>query len=158
MHVGLFLMKLWVISGACRNVGKTWLSRKLTEMLPEAVYAKIGHSAKSEYKQSNYFTSTADFFDYMATLESYQHCFVESNTLMRKKQGDMRIFITANSSFKDIRTDIGQLRSAANIIIDENADENQWREQLNNIVSNCQAEKICQLLREQKNFIFKQID
>jgi hypothetical protein len=148
-------MKIWTISGACRNVGKTHLAKKLSNTLPNAVYAKIGHSPRKNSRQTNYFTSTEEFFTSLKMLKHHQHCIVESNKLSLEKRADIGIFIDANDSHLDIRPDRDDLKAAADIVIDNCTSKDNWHQPLTKIVTQHEIENIILLLSQQRDFLFQ---
>ena len=51
---------VWVVSGARRHVGKTWLCLRLQQLLPAAAYVKLGHAPRQPNKPGTYLTSLRD--------------------------------------------------------------------------------------------------
>jgi len=119
---------VWVVSGACRGVGKTWLSTRLAAALPNAVYAKTGHGTPDACKSHNYFADVERFLEFESQLPAdCEHCVVESNRLALRGDGDVRIFIAARPGMGDVRTDAGVLEADADIRIVPEADPKAWR-------------------------------
>ncbi|MFH1744068.1 MAG: hypothetical protein ABIH23_34125 [bacterium] len=148
-------MMMWVIGGACRGVGKTWLSTELARLLPEAVCAKIGHNPPKQAGPKNYFTCIADFQAFLATNTICCHCVVESNELIRQENGDIRIFIDAPADMNDIREDVSVLKSKTDIVIDTDSCEDTWRQVLKRKRGDpALIPAICALLQQQKQFVY----
>jgi len=117
-------MKLWIVCGACRHVGKTYLAQRIAAVLPDSWCAKLGRHPLSEDKPPNYFT---DLDLLLARLEELRsgdtaHAVVESNRLARSVSADLCIYIgpRADESEK-IRDDAGRLRELADITIETDA-------------------------------------
>ena len=147
-------MMTWVIGGACRGVGKTWLSAELSRLLPGSVCAKIGHNPPKPAGRGNYFTSIADFQKFLTRNPDFCHCVVESNELIRGKTGDIRIFIDAREGTENIREDVSVLKSKADIVIDMKSREDTWHEVLSRRIGDpCLIPAICTLLEKQRDFI-----
>ena len=144
-------MILWVVSGACRHVGKTWLATRLAALLPNAVYVKIGHGRPRPDGPENYFTCLEEFAGFQAELVNCDHLVIESNALALEKKGDVRCFISAKAHSHNIRDDAAQLESAAHIVIKPDADEKAWYQTLVAILPPSKTEAICRLLRAQRD-------
>ena len=95
MLPGVLPVTLWVISGAGRGAGKTWLCQQLCALLPDAVYAKLGHHAPRPDKAENYFTNPAAFLSFYQQLAPNQTCILESNRPELRRRADLRLFIAA---------------------------------------------------------------
>lgn len=108
---------LWVVSGACRHVGKTWLSQRLAVALPGAVYAKVGRHAPADGKPPNYFRDVGAWESWLASLAGVTHCVVESNELARRGAGDTRIFVGPRAGMTRIRDDAAMLAEQAHIVV-----------------------------------------
>lgn len=146
---------LWVVSGACRGVGKTQLGVALARLLPGGVYAKIGHNPPRDGKPANYFTRVEAFQDFLARLpRTCRHCVVESNLLARRGDGDLRIFIDAPDGARDLRDDAEWLAGAADIRVGPGTSEDAWREVLlARLEDPAFVAAICALLSKQACFI-----
>ncbi len=145
-------MKLWFISGACRNVGKTHLAMRLAGVL-DARYAKFGHGKPNPLKQGDYYTSCDDFPGFLDTCQDKQYIIVESNVLSLKHSGDIHIYIAPPKGAMDIRSDASELKQAANIVIDSEATEIKWRQELLGHIPNEMLKEVCQIFKEQKEYI-----
>jgi len=127
-------MKLWIISGAGRHVGKTYLAMRLQSVLPDAWLAKAGHNPKRPEKPSDYFTDVDSLLTHLGRLaeraddQAVRHAVIESNELSRRGLGDLRIFLSAPPSRTDVRDDASHLASCAQIVIGpEKPPLNAWR-------------------------------
>ena len=121
-------MTTWVVGGSCRGVGKTWLCLRLENVLPAAVYAKIGHGQRRADKPPRYFTDVAGFHAFQDTLgNGVQHCIVESNLLLRSGFGEVRIFLDAATGDGEERADASLLRAMASIVIGPDRPLPQWQ-------------------------------
>jgi molybdopterin-guanine dinucleotide biosynthesis protein A len=125
---------IWIISGAGRGVGKTTLAKQLTDILPNAVYAKCGHG---KFKSDK----TPNFFDNLNAIENFidqncqqkQHIIIEANSFSFAITGDVRIFIGAIPSKTHVRKDAALLKSNANIVIGNIVNESAWQKILNTL-------------------------
>ncbi len=155
MLPGLFQMMLWVVSGARRRVGKTWLSLGLTRVLPNAVYAKIGHNPPRAGKPENYFTNVEDFLAFQKRLPATcQHCVVESNAVAIRNRAGVRIFIGAHAGMADLRENSATLEAEADIRICRHADPVGWRQVLVSKLQNADhVTAVSALLERQQQFI-----
>jgi hypothetical protein len=108
---------LWVVSGACRQVGKTWLSQRLAAALPGAVYAKVGRHAPADGRPPNYFQDLHAWESWLASLSGIAHCVVESNELGLRGAGDARIFVGPRIGMTRIRDDAATLAERAHIVV-----------------------------------------
>lgn len=118
-------MKTWLIAGAQSGVGKTTLVRKLTEILPNSEFLKIGHSPRRKTGPANYFTSADKALDFISRQEvGFDHCVVESNRLVGKLDADVVIFLDREEG--DRRHDADRLRKCADIILGYQGNRNKW--------------------------------
>ncbi|MCF7958907.1 MAG: hypothetical protein K9M57_10710 [Phycisphaerae bacterium] len=146
---------IWIISGACRHVGKTWLAEQLASRLPNAIAVKIGHNTPDRNKKNNYFTNLVDFDQFLTRTNHRDHHIIESNTLALQNKGEVQIFIAANRHATNIRKDADSLKAAAHIVIAQDADEQQWYQFLTTLLPSRQARDVCKLLNEHKQYILK---
>jgi molybdate transport system regulatory protein len=120
-------MRTWLISGACRGVGKTFLAKHLCAVLPSSVYAKFGHGKPRRGKSAHYFTSEKELRAFVdACRGSYDHMVIESNAFGRRNRGDIRIFLEASRRASDLRNDIRELRSKADLCVSAEASRREW--------------------------------
>ena len=117
-------MKLIVVSGACRGVGKTYIAMQLCEILGDSIYAKIGHGVKASSKPENFFSGIDDFLDFRDKNSGghHQYCIIESNRHTILRLADVRIFIDAPQGTTDIRSDTAELKQQADIVITPNSE------------------------------------
>lgn len=149
-------MMRWLVSGACRNVGKTRLAKRLCNALPKAFRVKIGHHPPKEGGDDNYFTNVEDFLTFMNTMSDHSHCLVESNRLIHQGSGDIRIYIDAPPGARDVRPDAAGLRDKADVTISAESHPEQWRRAVaSRIDDGALVGTICELFREQRDFLFR---
>ena len=130
-------MMLWVVGGACRGVGKTWLSHRMAALLPNAVFAKIGHNPRQPDKPDHYFTSIDDFWAFQRCLPpTCQHCIVESNAPDIREAADVRILIAAPAGPAPVRDDAAALQAEADIPVAPGADRASWERVLTKKLQN----------------------
>lgn len=109
---------LWVICGAGRRVGKTHLANRLCEVLPEAVYAKLGHGARSPEKHPNFYQDTQKLVDFLQEdAAHYDHAVCEANDPLLRKEADVVIYIGEIPGSTDVRDDVRQMRESADICV-----------------------------------------
>jgi len=149
-------MKIWVICGAGRRVGKTHLALRLTEALPRAVYAKQGHGRPRAGKPANYFTTRAALDEFLRCCEGrYGHAVVESNALAREGRGDVIVFVGARPGQAGLRPDAERLRSRAHIRIDGSATARQWQRALRGrLPDRLLRRRVCEVLAGQSRHLF----
>lgn len=110
-------MTLWVVGGACRGVGKTWVCTQLARALPLAVRAKIGHHPPAPGKPEHYFRDLRTWDAWRATLEGVANEIVESNALVRMRRGDVRIFLGPRAGGGEVREDAALLADHAHVVV-----------------------------------------
>jgi FdhD protein len=117
----------WVICGAGRHVGKTRLAQRLCEVLPNAVYAKQGCSARKAGKPANFFRTNAELAAFLeASRATHDHIVVESNELARAGAGDVIIFVEGVPGRTDYRADADLLRSKSHLHVRSGAPVSDW--------------------------------
>jgi hypothetical protein len=147
-------MTVWVVSGACRGVGKTWLAQRLSQILPQAVCAKIGHNPRKQGRAGDYFTSVGGFLGFLESLRGCRHCVVESNRLALRGYGDVVVFIDAPRDARGVRKDAPTLRARAGIVIERNPQVVVWRRVVGPAVGDpSTADAVCALFQQQVRFI-----
>ncbi len=110
---------LWIITGACKGVGKTSLCLELCKVLGNSAYAKQGHGVYKKTKARNYFRNLDELEDFIRrNKKSHDHVVVESNELAKKGRGDIVIFLGKSSGGNRPREDAEELKKKAHIIID----------------------------------------
>ncbi len=149
--------RIWVISGACRKVGKTWLAERLAAALPEAVYAKIGHGLRREDKPTNYFTDLDAFAAFLDGLPAQvRNVVAESNKLALERKGDIRIYLDAPAAAADVRADAPELKAAAHLVIGGESAPGDWAQALRGLDTPETETRIHALLSEQHRFLLGQ--
>jgi molybdate transport system regulatory protein len=146
---------VWCISGAGRGVGKTTLAQRLCEILPRSVAAKHGHGRIKENKPPNYFTALAPLWNFVTHAHAnFDHIVVESNGLVLRKEGDVRIFLAARPDQTTLRSDWQQLNQAADIRVDADRQKDRWKEVLSRVgLSRAQRLAIVTCLSRQADFL-----
>jgi len=151
-------MMLWVVAGAGRRVGKTRVAQELVSILPQAVYAKIGHGKRTSDKPANYFTSVRTFEDFRRRVATrYAHCVVESNALAHRGEGDVRIFVPGSAGGTSRpREDAAELAAGAHIRITLDARAQEWRRVLREKLGDAVlVEKIYEVFEQQRQFMLE---
>ena len=151
-------MKLWLITGSGRGVGKTHLAQRLSAILPHAVYAKLGCHPPKTQKPQNYFTDPQELLNHLAQLTDCQHAVVESNQLALRNLGDIRIHIDAPPQHPSPRPDAHQLRTQAHILISGRPDTTTFRDLLTQKLGPTPLiDPLYKLLESQNSFLAGQI-
>ena len=143
-------MMLWVVGGACRGVGKTWLSHRMAALLPNAVFAKIGHNPRHPKGNPNFFRSPEAFRTFLASLSDREHCVVETNRAEVLDPADIRVFLDAPEDASDVRADADQLRAAADLVVAKDAIPAEWKKTLKDRLSRDLVVRICAILEGQR--------
>lgn len=124
-------MTKWVVSGARRRVGKTFLAKRLAAILPNSVYAKLGRSAPNPKKSANYFTSEEDFAAFIKRSEkSCEHMVLETNVTLPSYRDAVRIYLDAKAGDGELRSDSAKLKELADIHIGRKCSPEKWRKVL----------------------------
>lgn len=145
-------MYVWIISGAGRRAGKTYLAKKLCSILPRAVYAKLGSSDKSPGKQKNYFTDAAKLKEFIESCAGiHEHAVVEANSINLGDYGCIRIFLESNIDGGDKRADAEMLKRKADIVVSETEDVALWKKALRKLpIENEIEDAVISLLSAQR--------
>ena len=147
---------LWTICGACRGVGKTHLSLALCELLPDAVYAKLGHHQPKPGKPANLFRTIPELESFIDENADRRHIVVEANAPAANGRDDIIIYVDAAPGREDIREDREELMERSHVVISQDADMGGWH----NIVmeqtrlTGDMAVSVCSLFVGQKAFLF----
>jgi hypothetical protein len=149
---------IWIICGASRGVGKTYLAMNLCRILPNSVYAKCGCGQKKADQPANFFNTQNDLELFVTRYrDSYEHIVIESNTRARAGKGDVIIFLDCIDGNTNIRNDVEQLQSMAHISVSTNILKDNWKTVLEEKLQNRILRKtIYELLDEQKRFLENQ--
>ena len=86
-------MKTIVISGAHSHIGKTTLARAIRDVLPGAVYVKIGTGAKKENSLDILYPFGTAFGDIRARHGEASFLLIESNHILAELDPDLCIFL-----------------------------------------------------------------
>jgi hypothetical protein len=90
-------MKVIVVSGACSNVGKTYLSRALCRLLPGAVRIKIGHHAYKPGRDANLYQIGTSFATIAAQHSNARFLIIESNRILEEITPECVIYLPAEN-------------------------------------------------------------
>ncbi|MFO7948218.1 MAG: LysR family transcriptional regulator [Armatimonadota bacterium] len=146
---------LWVICGAGRGVGKTYLAQRLVELLPKALYAKLGHGNRDPDKHPNFFhdkDALGRFLDDHA--DTCEHLVIESNVHARTGEGDIIIYIGHIAGQTDVRDDADTLRAQSDIHIQPGASQGDWQSVLEGTLDNTKlCEEVGEILLKQAQFL-----
>ncbi len=140
---------LWVVCGAGRGVGKTWIARGLCERLPDASYAKHGHGDARPDKPGRLLHDLPQVERFLALGAERAHLVVESNTLALAGRGEVVIFVEGQTRGLPRRDDADQLRAAAHIVLDHDQPIARWRYVIADRVDVPTAASIVRLLQRQ---------
>lgn len=132
---------LWLVCGAGRGVGKTWIARGLCEILGEATYAKHGHGEPKPDKPGLLLHGLAEVERFLSGLGDTPNAVVESNTLVLEGRGDLVIFVEGEPSGLPRRDDADQLRRRADIAIAPDAPIGRWRRALSKVLDDREREE-----------------
>ena len=88
-------MRVVVVSGARRNVGKTQLSRALAELLPGAVRVKIGHHARKLGGDAHLYPIGTGFATIAADHRDARFLIIESNRILEQITPECTIYLAA---------------------------------------------------------------
>lgn len=146
---------LWTICGAVSGVGKTHLARNLCELLPDAVYAKLGCSDAKPNKPGNYFRDENKLTAFADDgLGNHKHVIVECNSWAREGRGDVIIYLDSVPGQENVRDDAEALRANAHIRVSSGASASQWEDVLKDRLNDSAlCRKICDLLLTQRQHL-----
>lgn len=145
---------VWTVCGAGRGVGKTHLALALCEILPNCVYAKLGHRRSLPNKPRNYFQTPRELSDFAdRARETHDHLVVESDLWAREGRGDIIIFIGPIEGQTDVREDTERLRANA-IEVGPASSTHVWKRALRaKLADEAIVARVCSLLSDQKRFL-----
>ena len=145
-------MLVWIICGAKSKVGKSYVAKRLCAVLPESVYAKLGHGERRPGKPENFFTRHEDLLSFLgANGAQLKHAVVEANSGNFAGFKTVRIFIGAAEMDADTRNDAESLKEIADIEIDKDSDAADWEAVVSAAVGNSVlASAILSILSAQK--------
>jgi len=148
-------LTIWLIGGACSGVGKTFVAKRLCAVLPNAVYAKLGHGAPKSAKAANYCTSQNELEQLVQQKKSaVRHFVIESNSYKASRENVIRIFLQATPGAKDIRGDAHQQEAAADVVIGDQVAVSNWLAVIQRQVKDeALAAAICGIFAEQSRLL-----
>jgi len=128
---------------------------KLMEMLPHAVYVKLGHGKKKEGGPENFFRSEEEALEFIAKSKQKGksgHCLIESNRLVGKFDADLVVFL--DSVEGDRRADADKMRALADIILGDRGNETRWESATEKLrLSSPKNVELLNVLREQDEYL-----
>lgn len=141
---------LWVVCGAGRGVGKTWIAHGLQRLLPMATYAKHGHGQARGDKPGQLLHELPEVDAFLARAASRVHVVLESNTVALQRRAQLCIYVEGLPEGLPRRDDADELRAAAHIILDQDQPVARWRSELARVVADpTLRERILELLLAQ---------
>ncbi|MFH1676173.1 MAG: hypothetical protein ABIC40_04030 [bacterium] len=114
-------MKILLITGSSSGVGKTRLAMKLMEIVPHAVYMKLGHGKKKKGgRPKNYFEGEQEALEFIAKEEGKcEYLLVESNRLVGKIDPDPVIFLDWKSSIGKLELSSAQKAKMLEVLTEQ---------------------------------------
>ncbi len=155
----MLLRKVWIISGARRGVGKTYLAKHLCAVLPSSVYAKYGHGKPQRGKSEHFFTSEKALKTFIDQCRiSHDHVVVEANAFGTVRRGDIRIFLEAGAAASDFRPDAEELRAEADICVGGRESRVEWEKVLmRSLKSSTLVDAVVDVLAEQQRWLRRSV-
>jgi len=145
---------LWTICGAGHGVGKTRLALALCEILPDAVYVKLGGGRADPGKQANLLRTEQELDAFIDKHAARGHIVAEANPLARKGRGDVIIFIDVPADYEDPREDRDDLRTSAHIVISPGANTRRCKSLLRARLGDSElVEKVFRLAIDQQRYL-----
>jgi molybdate transport system regulatory protein len=140
---------IWLIGGACSGVGKTFVAKRLCAVLPDVVYAKLGHGA------ANYFTNQQALDRFICRQEpAVRHLVIESTSYEVGGAHVIRVFLQAGHGATDVREDARRQEAAADVLIGRRAAVKEWLAVIKRHVKDeALARAICGIFAEQKRLL-----
>ena len=118
---------IWIISGTGRKVGKTTLALKLLSILPNSIYAKLGHGKKKFHKPPALFHTYRSLLEFIQVHQRFKtHLIIEANRLLPKAFKPLSIFIDEKFSLRSPRRGSKKLKDNAQIVISKTASVKFW--------------------------------
>lgn len=147
---------LWVVCGSSSGSGKTHLSEKLVSVLPNAIYAKLGHARVKPGKQPNYFRTVTELASFVeGKTQSHKHIVIESCRAVTAFKQAVVIFLDADAREENRRADAVELSARADIVIGPATTPRDLRDSLVRVFS-CDAasrKRIYEALLEQRAWL-----
>lgn len=136
-------------------MGKTHLAQRLCAVLPNALYAKLGHGRPKADKPPNLFRTQRELTAFLERRqESFEHIVLESNLHARRGRGDVIIFVDGFPGRTDFRKDAETLRVNSHIQISPGASVREWRKVLRARLNEPSLRKaVCEALMEQRRYL-----
>lgn len=115
-------MKIIVIAGAGRYVGKTTLLRKLKQLLPESRGVKLGESLVSNpNKEELLLPANSSIEEIKSAVESEpKYLLIEGNSILKRFEPDLAIFVEGEP--KDRRDDLEELKNKCQLVTNTKID------------------------------------
>lgn len=88
------------VTGAHTDVGKTTLARKLTAILPEAVFIKIGHGERKPDMENIFYHAGTPFSRIARENSGARFMVIESNSLLREVTPECVIYLPGGNPKK----------------------------------------------------------
>ena len=122
---------VWVICGAGRGVGKTYVAQRLCAVLPGALYVKCGHGPAKSGKPNAFVTGEAGLEQFLAEhAPAHEHVVVESNAFARRGRGDVILYLEGVPAGTERREDAEALAARADAVVGDRPCPVAWRRQL----------------------------
>ncbi|UCD51899.1 MAG: hypothetical protein JSW27_04535 [Phycisphaerales bacterium] len=86
-------MKVIVISGACSNIGKTTVARRLQSLLERATFVKIGHGDVRPEISNRLYPMGTSFETIRENHADAEWLLIESNAILLEIQPDLLIYM-----------------------------------------------------------------
>jgi len=90
-------MKIFVISGAHSNVGKTQLARAICAMLPGSTYVKIGHGKRKPDVDGAFYHLETPFSIIAADHKNAETLVIESNSILGEIRPDCTVYLPSEN-------------------------------------------------------------
>ncbi len=118
-------------------MGKTHLARRLCEVLPDSVCAKLGHGSPKADGRPHFFRTAAELQEFIDhRRRRCRHVVVESNNASVRRDADVVIYLAPPAGRKtNIRADAESLRQAAGVRIEPAASRRQWARALEGVLA-----------------------
>ncbi len=117
---------IWLVCGAARGVGKSWVARRILAALPRAMHVKHGHGEARADRATPLLHDVDRVRALLAAPPACEHLVVESNTLALEGVGDLVIFVDGPVEDARRRPDAGALRARAHLVVARDVPEEAW--------------------------------
>ncbi|MBN1335010.1 MAG: LysR family transcriptional regulator [Deltaproteobacteria bacterium] len=119
-------MTVWVVCGAARGAGKSWIAGRLLGVLPRAVHVKHGHGEHRPDRDVRLFHDLDQVRAFLAAPPPCEHLVVESNALALEGGGDLVVFVDAPVVPPVRRPDADALKDSAHLVVACDVTEEAW--------------------------------